>query len=88
MNIPLDKQSHFFSGAMLALAMLYVLVPLQGLLEGGIVTFGACVFAALAKEVYDKQHPEAHTPDPFDLLATSLGGLAGVLFVVVVEWLK
>jgi len=41
---------------------------------------GGAVVAGIGKEVYDKQHPDSHTADIYDLIATSLGGLLGAAF--------
>lgn len=73
MNIPLDKQAHFFSGAVIALALGYFVAPW--------IAFVAAFTAGVAKEVYDRFHPERHTVDAADFWATALGGAAGSLIV-------
>lgn len=73
MNIPLDKQAHFFSGAALALALGYV-IPAWA-------AFVIVLCAGAAKEVYDHYHQLTHTADWYDLLATSSGGLVGSVIV-------
>ena len=73
MNVPIDKQAHFWWG----MAMAGVTYPL------GFWTalFVSC-FLGGAKEVWDKQ---GHgTPDPKDFAATALGGLVGCLVLMAI----
>jgi ABC-type nickel/cobalt efflux system permease component RcnA len=63
--IPLDKQAHFFSGGTIAAMAL----PFG--LAVAVVVLGV---AAFGKEVYDKFHPENHTADIWDAIATLAGG--------------
>jgi hypothetical protein len=75
MNIPIDKQAHALGGAVIVLLSIVAGWPLWlGLL--------ICPGVALAKEVYDRVHPHAHTADVWDFLATCLGGLVSALFVL------
>jgi hypothetical protein len=82
-KIPLDKQAHFFSGYVLgisgALAASHSISPLLSAIFG----LGGAVVAGIGKEIYAKQHPESHTADIYDLLATSLGGLFGTAFFLI-----
>jgi hypothetical protein len=71
-SIPADKQQHFISGAILGI----ILTPFIGAYSILVVA----VIAAL-KEIYDYLHKDIHTPDLWDWVATSLGGVVG--FVVV-----
>lgn len=64
-KIPKDKLLHFAAGVVVATAMSWA--PLW------FNIFVVFVVAA-GKEAYDYLHP-AHTSDPFDCLATMLGGL-------------
>ena len=68
MMIPQDKQLHLAVGVVLGL--LPIGHPVAGLL--------LATFAGLGKEVWDHYNPP-HVPDPFDFLATVVGGLAGAL---------
>jgi len=63
---PMDKQSHFFAGAALCLAVSLFSFPLLG--------FAAALAGGAGKEWYDSRHP-AHTVDVWDFVATALGGL-------------
>lgn len=72
--IALDKQAHLLVGALIALALGYVLPAWIGFVVASVV--------GLLKEVYDYYHPKTHTCDGLDYLATAGGGLAGALFVL------
>jgi len=63
--VPLDKQAHFSSGAILALVT-YFVIGYWALLLVAIV--------AGAKEWYDYTHPN-HTADVWDWVATLLGAI-------------
>lgn len=76
-RIPIDKQGHFLGGSVIALALGYICPPLIGI-------FAAIVVGAL-KEAYDSLHPDIHTVDVWDFVATSLGGIAGGVFVYFVN---
>jgi len=71
-RVPADKQMHFISGLIIAIA----LAPFIGFYA---VT--AVAIIALVKEVYDYCNADKHTADVWDWVATALGGLVG--FVVV-----
>lgn len=68
--VPLDKQAHFMS-AMLGSMLLAYFIGYWAVLFISLI--------AVAKEVYDYKHPLIHTCDFFDWLATTLGGIVGVL---------
>lgn len=72
-RIPIDKQSHALGGAVIALALGYAFPAYVGI--------AAAVVAGALKEAYDRLHPDTHTVDKWDFIATSLGGIAGGLFV-------
>ena len=72
--VPIDKFMHFLSGAILGI----ILTPFIG--WASILWVSAI---AMLKEVYDYLNPDKHTPDVWDWVATSLGGVAGVLLVTV-----
>lgn len=66
--IPLDKQVHFLGGYAIGITFGLV-VPVLGLMLAFAVGLG--------KEVYDKYHPDNHSADKYDFLATLLGGIFG-----------
>jgi hypothetical protein len=70
--VPLDKQAHFNTGAILAFVA-YFVIGYWALLLVAIV--------AGAKEWYDYKHP-IHTSDIYDWLATVLGAIVtlGVIY--------
>lgn len=70
--VPLDKQAHFNTGAILAFVA-YFAIGYWALLLVTIV--------ASAKEWYDYKHPN-HTADFYDWLATTLGAIVtlGVIY--------
>jgi hypothetical protein len=67
--VPLDKQAHFFTGAIGGFLFNYAI---------GCWAILVVALIALAKEVYDYKHPN-HTADFYDWLATVLGGLSGLI---------
>jgi hypothetical protein len=71
-SVPADKQQHFISGAILGI----ILTPFIGAYSILVVA----VIAAL-KEIYDALHPDKHTADIWDWVATSLGGVLGMLII-------
>lgn len=78
--IALDKQAHFLAGAVIVFTM-----AAFGYLFLGLAV--ACV-AAVLKEVYDGMHPEEHTKDSLDALATIAGGVYGWLIVSLPLWIN
>lgn len=75
--IPLDKKAHFLVGAVLSLALGYLLPPVYGVV--------AAVLAGAIKEIYDYLHPKTHTCDGNDFLATSFGGLVGGMYLIGIQ---
>jgi hypothetical protein len=71
--VPLDKQAHFSSGAILAFVAYYVI---------GYWALLLVMVVAGAKEWYDYKHPTIHSCDFFDWLATTLGAIVtlGVIY--------
>jgi hypothetical protein len=70
--VPLDKQAHFVTGAILAFVAYFV------------IGYWALILVAIvagAKEWYDYKHPN-HTCDIYDWLATVLGAIVtlGVIY--------
>jgi VanZ family protein len=78
--VPLDKQAHFWSGAILGFLFNYAI---------GCWAILVVALIAFAKEVYDYNHPN-HIADVWDWVATVLGGVLGsilgeVLWQVIVK---
>jgi hypothetical protein len=71
-KVPCDKQMHFLSGFIIAA----LLTPFIGAYSILVVA----VIAAL-KEIYDARHPDKHTADFMDWVATVLGGVLGMLII-------
>ena len=74
-KVPCDKQMHMLSGFIIAV----LLTPFIGAYSILVVA----VIAAL-KEIYDARHPDKHTADFMDWVATVLGGLVGFVVVALV----
>jgi hypothetical protein len=72
--IALDKQAHFLAGAVITLAVGYVLPIVYGL--------AVAVLVGAIKELYDHFYPETHTVDKWDFVATAAGGGAASLFIL------
>jgi len=64
--VPLDKQAHFVTGAVLSLF---------GYLAFGYYSLILVAVIAGLKEYYDYLHKNIHTCDFYDWLATVLGGI-------------
>jgi len=77
MKLPLDKIAHILVGAVIALALGYVL-PVW-------IAFAAATVVGLLKEVYDHFNPATHTRDGWDFIATAGGGLVGALYILVTK---
>ena len=71
-KVPVDKFLHFICGFIIAA----VLTPFIGAASILVVA----VIAAL-KEVYDYMHPDSHTADIWDWVATTLGGIVGFVII-------
>jgi uncharacterized membrane protein YdcZ (DUF606 family) len=71
-KVPCDKQMHFICGFIIAA----VLTPFIGFYAVVVVAI-----IALLKEIYDALHPDKHTADFWDWVATTLGGLVGFVTV-------
>jgi hypothetical protein len=67
-KVPCDNQMHFACGFIIA-AILTPFIGAYSILVVAII--------ALLKEVYDFLHPESHTADFWDWVATTLGGVVG-----------
>ena len=65
-SIPVDKQLHFYAGAIIGFS-LSLFIPFG-------ISFIAVIIIGALKELYDYYHPDKHTCDFYDWLATSLGG--------------
>lgn len=71
--VPLDKQAHFITGAILSLVAYFII---------GYWALLLVMVVAGAKEWYDYKHPTIHSCDFFDWLATTLGAIVtlGVIY--------
>ena len=69
-KVPADKQMHFICGLVIAV----LLTPFIGAYSIVVVAI-----VALLKEIYDYLHKDTHTPDVWDAVATTLGGLLGYI---------
>jgi len=65
-----DKLYHFIGGAITTLVVGALSFIWLGLLAG--------IFVAVGKEVYDYFHPEGHTVDGMDFIATMVGVLTAM----------
>ena len=71
-KVPADKQAHFICGLVIAA----LLTPFIGAYSIAVVAI-----VALLKEIYDARHPDKHTADIWDWVATSLGGVLGYTLI-------
>jgi len=71
-RVPADKQMHLMSGFLIAV----VLTPFIG--WASILWVSAI---AIVKEIYDYEYKSIHTPDFYDWIATTLGGIFGTAIV-------
>jgi hypothetical protein len=71
-KVPADKQMHFIGGLVIAA----LLTPFIGAYSIVVVAI-----IALLKEIYDYLHKDIHTPDFWDWVATTLGGVLGMVIV-------
>ncbi len=76
-RVPVDKFLHFTTGAMGA-GILSVFIGYWAILVISIV--------AGLKEWYDYTHPTLHTADIWDWIATSSGGIVGVMITATFGW--
>ena len=67
-SIPSDKVAHCLGGV--------VLFAIGQLFGYGLAL---AILGAITKEIYDYLHPESHTADVKDAIATTLGGLLGYI---------
>jgi VanZ family protein len=67
-SIPSDKVAHCLGGV--------VLFAIGQLFGYGLAL---AILGAVVKEIYDYFHPESHTADIYDAVATTLGGLLGYI---------
>jgi hypothetical protein len=71
-KVPVDKFMHFICGLVIAA----LLTPFIGAYSIAVVAI-----VALLKEIYDARHPDKHTADIWDWVATSLGGVLGYTLI-------
>lgn len=70
----MDKVLHFIAGVVITFLCSLYLTPLFAASVGA--------FAGFAKEIYDSLHPEKHTADFYDFIATVFG--AFVMYQILV----
>ena len=73
--VPQDKAWHFLGGQLVALA---------GLPFGLWTSVVIVLFMAVGKEVYDQEHPQTHSCEVLDAVATLSGGIP----IWLVAWLS
>lgn len=76
--LPYDKALHLIGGAVLFLTALLFGAPPA-------VAVGIVVVAAVAKELYDLAHRQAHTPDPWDAIYTAAAAVVGCVVMVLLR---
>jgi hypothetical protein len=76
--VPHDKVMHLVCGAALGAVLIAAMAPFVSisLMLACLLSFLIVSGVGFAKEVYDYLHPENHTADFWDFLATAAGGLA------------
>ena len=79
-TVSTDKYLHFICGLIIAQVVAQLLSHWLAWWIISALGFLAAVMAGIAKEYYDKKHGEL--PERQDALATSLGGLLGVLLLL------
>ena len=72
MNIVNDKLLHYIVGIWIQLIFSKFININVGLIM--VIAIG------IGKEIYDKKHPDKHTADLYDVIATVLGGITVYLF--------
>ncbi len=73
--IPLDKQLHFYAGLAIGFT-LSVFIPF-------LIAFVIVMIIGALKELYDYLHPDKHSCEFLDWLATTLGGLYVVIICLI-----
>lgn len=84
-NLPRDKKDHALLGAAGSSVCVSVLLIFLPVLWAGGIAAVLLACAAFGKERYDAAHPDKHTADPYDALATILGGVAVLLPILLAE---
>jgi len=75
-KIPLDKQAHALSGSVVVFTLVFAGKSLS-------LALLVCALLAVAKEAYDDYHPDKHTCDVWDFVATCTGGLLAAAFMLI-----
>lgn len=89
MNWTRDKKLHLLVGAAIAVTVGYglTLAGLPLLVSAAIGLIVAAIAGWVKEYAYDKKRPERHTVDKNDFYATALGGAAGAIVLVVLDFL-
>lgn len=74
-----DKLVHALVGLVIGLLFGVIAVAFFGEGYGPASAIVAALVAGVGKEVYDAEHPDVHTTDPLDVVATMLGGIVAAV---------
>lgn len=66
--MPVDKVKHFLAGV-----LIFTFCFILG--SNHVFSMVMVIIVGAGKEIYDYYHPQQHTVEAFDLLATILGGV-------------
>lgn len=99
--IPQDKANHIVYGGLIAVVALFIALLVEALLvHRGLLPVSLpqrctlvalmvnIVFAVWKEWIYDKARPTEHSVDPWDFVATVLGGLLVAIPVMVATAVK
>jgi hypothetical protein len=75
--LPQDKANHFIYGL--------IIFAVVAIISNAMFGLGVCTIAAFAKELYDLQHVDRHTPDIYDAIWTIAGGVIGFIVAFLVK---
>lgn len=82
-SIPQDKLLHYIAGQIVAGLIFIASAAFFPLWITVILSMIVTVVIGILKEVYDKHHPDTHTADFKDAMATIIGGTVTTLFSVI-----
>ena len=88
--IPQDKANHIVYGALISIVSLASSLLIFRVPPARALVLAMCVTVVMGwlKEAYDTRHRDKHTPDPWDIVATSAGGVLAMASAFVVRWLQ
>lgn len=82
-SIPQDKLLHYIAGQIVAGLIFMTSATFFPLWITVILSMVVTVVIGILKETYDKYHPDSHTADFKDAIATIIGGMVTTLFSVI-----